>query len=62
MWVCINLKFDKNEDLNDIEEKYGKTDYYIKIFPFLSKEVVERYLPLMFTFVIMEDMAEKDDS
>jgi hypothetical protein len=44
--------------LNEIEERYGKKDNYASLFPFLTKEKIERNLPLMFTFVIMEEMAE----
>jgi len=52
--------FERNEDLNAIEEKYGKDKYYQELFPFLDRIKLEKYLPLMFTYVIMEELAEND--
>lgn len=57
MMILLFFQLQKH-DLNEIEERYGKKDNYASLFPFLTKEKIERNLPLMFTFVIMEEMAE----
>jgi len=42
--------------LTAIEEKYGKDDQYQQIFPFMSKDAIDNHLPLMFTYVVMEEL------
>lgn len=42
-----------DKDLDILEELYG-SDNYKSLLPFLDEESIPNYLPLLFTYVIME--------
>jgi hypothetical protein len=44
-------------DVNELEKKYSKADTLAHLFPKLDRHVIETYLPLLFTFIITEDLA-----
>lgn len=55
-------KFNSKASIEEIEAQYAKEDRYASLFPFMSKDLRERYIPLMFTFVIMENIAEESSA
>lgn len=43
----------EKRDLDEIDRIYGD-DNYKGLFPFLKEELIIKYLPILFTYVIME--------
>jgi len=45
--------------LDEIEEKYGRSDNYASLFPFMTEEALKNDLGFVFTYVVCEEKAEE---
>lgn len=57
-YKLIKEEFTKNTDLDEVEKQFKGPEVYKKLFPKMSAERVAKYMPLVYNFIIMEEMTE----